>query len=540
MHLPAKRMPAASKRRPLVWLLPLLGIVLAGFFIVRFLMQPKAQIHQPFQPAFGPAVEYRKGHELSRVVCCSCHLYPEPQLLDKVTWAMEVLPAMEARLGFHNILPFDQLSIPKRVREANIIPEKPFLSVEEWRSICTYYLATAPVQTLPQGPRPEIQTPLKQFQVIEPPYRIKPRTTLVKIDSTDRRIYLGQGETNRLVILDANGNYQAAVRLESPPVGLEIRPDGFYITLIGSYLPSDDLVGKLVFLSKPDSSKPTRHRDILKDLPRTADIQYGDLNQDGREDILVCGYGNMLGQFFWFEAKADGTYAEHVLLDRCGATKAAVHDFNRDGRPDIMVMMAQAREGIYLFENKGQGEFDLTSVVEQVPSWGYSYFELADFNHDGFMDIIVTNGDNGDFTLHLPPFKNYHGIRIYLNDGKNHFKEAYFFPMNGAYKAIARDFDGDGDLDIAAISFYPDYRSNSKEGFVYLRNKGNLEFEAFSFPESIKGRWLTMDAGDLDGDGDLDLVLGAYDIGPSYVPSMLQAKWHEEGPTFFILRNTLR
>ena len=540
MHLPAKRMPALSKRKSIKWLLLLLGLLVAGLFAVRFLTQNTSLDSRKVQPAFGPAVEYRKGYELSRVVCSSCHLLPEPQLLDKVTWAMEVLPAMEARLGFHNIVPFEQLSMQKRVRDAKIIPEKPLMSVEEWRSICTYYLATAPVQALPQGPRPVIQTPLRQFDIIHPPYRVKPRTTLVKIDSTNRKIYLGQGETNMLVVLDAKGNAQATIALESPPVGLEIRPEGYYITLIGSYLPSDELVGQLVFLNKPGSSNSTQSRVILKDLPRTADIQYADLNQDGREDILVCGYGNMLGQFSWFEAKADGGYTEHVLLDRCGSTKAAVHDFNRDGRPDIMVMMAQAREGIYLFENKGKGEFDMTPVVEKIPSWGYSYFELADFNHDGYMDIITTNGDNGDFSLHLPPFKNYHGIRIYLNDGKNHFAEAYFFPMNGAYKAIARDFDSDGDLDIAAISFYPDLRSNSKEGFVYLRNKGNLEFEAFSFPESIKGRWLTMDAGDLDGDGDLDLVLGAYDAGPSYVPAMLQAKWNEEGPTFFILRNTLR
>jgi hypothetical protein len=42
-----------------------------------------------------------------------------------------------------------------------------------------------------------------------------------------------------------------------------------------------------------------------------------------------------------------------------GALQAAVRDFNGDGRPDILVMMAQAREGVYLFLNEGQAKFRL-------------------------------------------------------------------------------------------------------------------------------------------------------------------------------------
>ncbi len=52
------------------------------------------------------------------------------------------------------------------------------------------------------------------------------------------------------------------------------------------------------------------------------------------------------------------------------------------------------------------------------------------------------------------------------------FNQKYFFPINGCYKAMARDFDGDGDLDIATISFFADYEHQPEEGFVYLENKG--------------------------------------------------------------------
>ena len=77
----------------------------------------------------------------------------------------------------------------------------------------------------------------------------------------------------------------------------------------------------------------------------------------------------------------------------------------------------------------------------------------------------------------------------------------YFFPINGCFRAVARDFDLDGDQDIAAISFFPDYKHRPEESFVYLQNSGNNQFEAFSVPQYSIGRWMTLDVGDLDGDG---------------------------------------
>ena len=107
--------------------------------------------------------------------------------------------------------------------------------------------------------------------------------------------------------------------------------------------------------------------------------------------------------------------------------------------------------------------------------------------------------------------------------------------MNGCYKAVARDFDGDGDLDIAAISFFADYANHPEEGFVYLENMGDLSFEPYSLPEAQQGRWLTMDAGDIDGDGKTDLLLGNFSLAPMVVHSAVD--W-SRGPFILQLRNT--
>jgi hypothetical protein len=149
----------------------------------------------------------------------------------------------------------------------------------------------------------------------------------------------------------------------------------------------------------------------------------------------------------------------------------------------------------------------------------------------------VTNGDNGEYPS---PTKRYHGIRLYLNRRNLRFEEAFFFPLNGAFAAKARDFDGDGDLDIAAISFFPDYQQSPRESFVYLENKGKMQFVPMTFPQCTMGRWLVMDADDLDGDGDIDLALGSYINGPSAVPAALKREWDRFSPSVLILRNKLR
>ena len=131
------------------------------------------------------------------------------------------------------------------------------------------------------------------------------------------------------------------------------------------------------------------------------------------------------------------------------------------------------------------------------------------------------------------------GIYIYLNLGDYRFQEAFFYHLNGAYKAVARDFDLDGDLDIAAISFFPDYYRYPEESFVYLENIGVFEYKEFSFPEVTRGRWIVMDAEDMDADGDVDLALGSFvDFYPEGDTTGLQEMWLNEGPSMIVLENT--
>ena len=394
----------------------------------------------------GNSDQLSRGAQLARVYCSACHLFPEPELLDKKTWIQGALRKMAPLLGAGHI---DLARRPdgKLLKEAGIFPASPLISEADWAAIIDYYRETAPAAPLAQARRRAIQVRTNAFAVEPIRYGSGPAaTTMVKIDPQAKRLYLGNARDRTLDILDSRSQVIARVPVKSGPTGLTVRPDGLYVTLIGHVFPSDERDGKLVRIeeSKEHPGQFTV-KTLISDLPRTVWASFADLNGDGREDVVISAFGNYLGRLSWFEQTAGG-YKEHLLFNNPGALNSIVIDLNKDGLPDIIALMAQAKEGVHLFTNQRNGEFTDAALLQFHPFFGSTHIEVADMNGDGWPDVLITNGDNGEYPS---PFKNYHGARIFLNNGHNEFKESWFYPVNGAFKAVAWDLDGDGDLDIA-------------------------------------------------------------------------------------------
>lgn len=518
----------------------ILGTSAALFLAAGLCAQPARKVPSPAvdaPSALSPAKNTAApGEKLARQICAGCHLFPEPDILDKKTWEEQILPRMETLLG---VSPPDYSKSPEGdlLKRLKIYPDEPLISKADWNAIVAFYLRAAPSAALPQDPRPEIQVGLKQFDVAPANFRRSPPlTTLASISPSTHRILAGDDGARALAILNPNGQLLESVAIDNVPISVVEKDQGLYLTGLGSFQPSELQKGALYFLEK-QGSRFASPKIILEDLPRAAQAEFADFNRDGKIDFAMCLFGNHRGRFSWFENLGHDQYEEHVLIDKSGAIHCVAYDFNQDGITDLGVLVAQESEAFYIFTNDGKGRFNGQLVFQKQPAFGHNYFELADFNGDGRMDLLVVNGDNGEYAS---PMKKYHGVRIYLNRGANRFEEAYFFPLNGAIKAVARDFDGDGDLDIAVISFFPDYLRSPRESFVYLENRGGLVFAPFTFPQCISGRWLVMDAGDVDGDGDIDIVLGSYIRGPTPVPDFLSANWEKQGPSLMILKNRLR
>ncbi len=470
--------------------------------------------------------DQEKGEQLAKTYCGSCHQFTPPELLDKKTWENSILPEMAFRMGLPSPViskkKFDDLSavLP-------LIPGQPMVSEADYQLITKYFLKLAPDSlSRPKKIRPAL---LNQFDV-HPVTLAKtlPFISMLKIDSNGR-IFIG-GRDKSLIVLNDDFSVKEKYLLDSPPSFSLSKGKNLLCLEMGMMDPNDLSNGKLVELSLDTRDTKT----IVDLLKRPVYFEKSDLNGDGLDDFIICEFGNYTGKLEAFENLGNGKYKAHLIEPSPGARKIILRDCNGDGKKDILALLTQADERINLYINKGNFDFSQTNLLRFPAVYGSSYFEINDFNKDGFFDILYTNGDNSDLSQTLKP---YHGVRLFLNDGHQQFKESWFYPMDGASWAMASDFDQDGDLDIAAIAFFPDFKKNPEEGFIYFENREG-RFYPYVKPESTSGRWLVMDVGDIDKDGDVDIVLGALDFKPDDYDGF--SLWKEHPTALLVLKNKLK
>ncbi|HCW08608.1 MAG TPA: VCBS repeat-containing protein, partial [Cytophagales bacterium] len=79
-----------------------------------------------------------------------------------------------------------------------------------------------------------------------------------------------------------------------------------------------------------------------------------------------------------------------------------------------------------------------------------------------------------------------------------------------------------------------------EESFIYWENNGNNTYNRYTFNGFADGRWLTMNAGDMDGDGDKDIILGSALIPVGSVPVSYIERWQSKPLSIMVLENTIR
>ena len=96
-----------------------------------------------------------RGGELAHIWCATCHLFPEPDLIDKKTWKEQTLPRMKIRMGLspESIEAHSEAAL---LKATGLFPEKPLIPAEDFQLIADYFIASAPEKPLPQGPHSEI------------------------------------------------------------------------------------------------------------------------------------------------------------------------------------------------------------------------------------------------------------------------------------------------------------------------------------------------------------------------------------------------
>ena len=231
-------------------------------------------------------------------------------------------------------------------------------------------------------------------------------------------------------------------------------------------------------------------------LPAVAEggAAWGDYDNDGDLDLLLAGAYGTSALARVFRNDGAGVFVDiQAGLMNVGFGCAAWGDYDNDGDLDIALTGFVYPDGYqrsFIYRNDGGGVFTrrvpLPGLMQGSVAWG-------DYDNDGDLDLFMCG--NASYTYFS---------RLCRNDGGDVFTTvpAGFYQL--IYSACAwGDYDGDGDLDLAMAGDTPG--AVFSRSLIY-RNDGGAAFT--DVEAGLPGaESATLDWGDYDGDGDLDLLL---------------------------------
>ncbi|MDH3206651.1 MAG: VCBS repeat-containing protein [Gemmatimonadota bacterium] len=290
---------------------------------------------------------------------------------------------------------------------------------------------------------------------------------------------------------------------------------------------------------------------LEEEAETSANVSIGDVNQDGRLDIvLVKGRHWPLTDQVLLGDGAGGFQPAYPLGDAADRSYSGVLvDMDGDGDLDVVVSNDDPDPKL-VHLNDGSGRFRVGSTFGR-PEWSTRHVAVRDLDGDGFPDVVLANrsgrssgmnyicfgiGDgrfsdecvgfaeesattitpvdfNGDGALDLVvPHRDGGQSHVYLNDGNGRYRERIAFgPAEATIRAAKpADFDADGRMDLAVI--------DERSGPAIYMQRADGEWEApFALGRVGEGaaRPYALMVADVDTDGRTDVVIGYVNARPA-------------------------
>ena len=222
-------------------------------------------------------------------------------------------------------------------------------------------------------------------------------------------------------------------------------------------------------------------------------VAVSDLDNDGNLDIVAGGTFPGTAAI-WYGDGSGRMSAPQFLPFKGDVRSVAVADFNEDGLKDIVLSVQREASGIMVWLNQsGHRWIKGTSPVEIN---NYEGVETADINGDGHMDIIAANATSD----------TQGGIQVWLGDGKGTWPLESGPTVTGTFMdVVLADFDQNGFLDLAGAGW-------GSYGALKVWLGDGAGGWSSTLPVS-KGSFYGLSVGDVNDDGNMDVLAGSYRKG---------------------------
>lgn len=247
-----------------------------------------------------------------------------------------------------------------------------------------------------------------------------------------------------------------------------------------------------VFKNNGDGTFIEQSGIILQEIS-LCQVEWGDYDNDGYLDILICGYAfsDLVAKIYRNDGNGNFIEQNGISLKKLKYSAIAWGDYDNDGDLDLVISGFNLSNFTRIYNNEGNNVFtalidvDLIGIKDGSVVWG-------DYDNDQDLDLLVVGNES--------TYDNLPVAKLYKNEGQNIFTEIEGLNLIGtSYSGSAEwgDFNNDGWLDILITGY---------NGSRLYRNNTNNTFTQINESDFLSSVYASA-SGDFDNDGDLDIFM---------------------------------